>query len=112
MVASLLDFQPKLHPNSIPMRYFLLFVASLLTFTAFTQKLLPTPRNIQATYDKGTRSLSGKPGKNYWQNTANYDISVTFNPATRLVSGSVNIAYTNNSPDILREIFFKLYPNI
>ena len=73
---------------------------------------LPTPRNILATYAHGTRATSGLPGPNYWQNTADYAIKVSFDPATRLVSGTVNIAYQNNSPDSLRQLWFKLYPNL
>jgi hypothetical protein len=93
------------------MRYILFVLIFLLSITANAQKLLPTPRNIQKTYDKGTRSTDGKPGKNYWQNSADYDISIHFDPGTRLLSGMVNIDYTNNSPDTLKQIWFKLYPN-
>lgn len=73
---------------------------------------LPVPRNIQAAYQKGTRSPDGRPGKAYWQNTADYSITIAFNPETRLVSGTVDIDYVNNSPDTLRQIWFKLYPNL
>ena len=73
---------------------------------------LPTPRNMLATYAKGTRSPNGKPGPTYWQNTADYVLKVNFDPATRLVAGAVNIAYQNNSPDSLRQLWFKLYPNL
>ncbi|MEP7166178.1 MAG: M1 family metallopeptidase [Ferruginibacter sp.] len=76
------------------------------------QTTLPVPLNIKAAFDKGTRSADGKPGKNYWQNNAVYNIDVNFDPATRLVKGTVMINYTNNSPDTLNEIVFKLYPNI
>jgi hypothetical protein len=76
------------------------------------QTMLPVPRNIQAAYDKGTRDISGIPGKKYWQNFAVYDLKVRFEPATRLVSGTEEIEYTNNSPDTLRFIIFNLFPNI
>ena len=79
---------------------------------SFAQVTLPVPLNLQKTFDKGTRSITGAPGKNYWQNHANYDIAVKFEPATRLISGTEEINYTNNSPDTLKEIVFKLYPNI
>ncbi|MFI5130606.1 MAG: M1 family metallopeptidase [Chitinophagales bacterium] len=94
------------------MHYILFALILAVSIPAKAQKLLPTPRNIQATYDKGTRSITGKPGKNYWQNTANYDLNIDFDPATRLLKGVVSIIYINNSPDTLRQIFFKLYPNI
>jgi hypothetical protein len=92
-----------------------LLVALLLTgLAAFAQAPapLPMPRNLQATYARGTRATSGQPGPRYWQNTADYTIKVNFDPATRLLAGTVNIAYQNNSPDSLRQLWFKLYPNL
>lgn len=83
----------------------------LLSFIGFAQSL-PVARNIQAAYQKGTRSTDGKPGKAYWQNTADYTLRINFNPETRLVAGTVDINYTNNSPDTLKQIWFKLYPNL
>lgn len=76
------------------------------------QKTLPVPLNIKSAFDKGTRSMDGKPGSNYWQNHAVYHLDVNFDPATRHIKGQVTIQYSNNSPDTLREIVFKLYPNI
>ena len=73
---------------------------------------LPMPRNLRATYDRGTRSPTGQPGPHYWQNTADYTIKVSFDPATRRLAGTVGIKYQNNSPDSLRQLWFKLYPNI
>jgi hypothetical protein len=84
----------------------------MLIQLAAAQTLLPTPRNIEAAYQKGTRSADGRPGKNYWQNAAAYNIDVRFDPGSRLVSGKVNIDYANQSPDTLRSIHFKLYPNL
>lgn len=89
--------------------FFLLFWMLLGQLNAQT---LPIPRNLQKAYDQGTRSISGQPGAKYWQNKADYDIYMAFSPLTRLVSGTVVIVYTNDSPDTLREILFKLYPNL
>jgi hypothetical protein len=87
------------------------FFASM-TITIVQAQTLPVPRNMQAAYQKNTRSADGRPGKAYWQNRAAYTLHVSYNPATRLVSGSVDINYINNSPDTLRQILFKLYPNL
>ncbi|RYF82832.1 MAG: hypothetical protein EON98_10935 [Chitinophagaceae bacterium] len=84
-----------------------------LLFSAFAfSQQLTVPRNIEASYQKGTRSADGKPGKAYWQNRADYKLQVNFNPETRLVAGVVDINYFNNSPDTLKQIWFKLYPNL
>jgi hypothetical protein len=79
---------------------------------ASAQTTLPIPTNIQATYNKGTRTTSGVPGKNYWQNRADYNLTINFTPKTRILNGVDEIDYTNNSPDTLKQIWFKLYPNL
>ena len=79
---------------------------------ASAQQSLPIPPEIQAAYTKGTRDVSGKPGSKYWQNTANYDLKVNFNPETRALKGVVEVVYYNNSPDTLKQLWFKLYPNL
>lgn len=69
------------------------------------------PRNIAQAYAKGTRSADGRPGQNYWQNHAAYTIKINYSPGTRQLGGTVDIAYTNNSPDTLKMLVMKLYPN-
>lgn len=73
---------------------------------------LYTPRDVQNAYKKGTRSLDGKPGPNYWQNTANYTIAVKLAPPNRTITGKETIVYTNNSPDTIRNPIIKLILNI
>jgi hypothetical protein len=87
-------------------------ITLVFSFNSFAQTALPIPVNLEATYKKGTRTPGGAPGKNYWQNRADYAIKVNFNPATRNLDGVADIDYTNNSPDTLKRIYFKLYPNI
>ncbi|MDB5231493.1 MAG: peptidase, partial [Chitinophagaceae bacterium] len=70
------------------------------------------PVNIGQAYSKQTRTTAGTPGKNYWQNTADYDLNISFDPTTRLLKGEETISYVNNSPDSLKQIIFKLYPNL
>jgi hypothetical protein len=94
------------------MRFYFLLSTLLLSLSALAQPTLPVPRELLATFAKGTRSVSGQPGPNYWQNSADYDLSVHFDPATRRVAGTAAITYFNNSPDSLRQIWFKLYPNL
>jgi hypothetical protein len=89
------------------------FLLCVLSFNlCIAQSTLPVPLNIRQAFDKGTRTATGEPGPHYWQNRADYSIQVNFDPATRLVSGSESIVYSNNSPDTLRQLLFKLYPNL
>jgi hypothetical protein len=91
----------------------LLFPVALLgSAPIFAQTILPVPVNLQTTYTNGTRTANGAPGKNYWQNSADYTIAINFNPNNRLLDGTVSVDYTNYSPDTLNEIDLKLYPNI
>lgn len=92
-------------------KFYLSVVAALFSSVCFSQQLF-VPKNIQSAYQRGSRSTEGKPGRNYWQNTAAYKINVSFTPDTRLISGSVDINYLNNSPDTLTQIWLKLYPNL
>ncbi len=62
--------------------------------------------------NKSTRTQNGLPGSAYWQNSGDYSIQVSIDPASRLVSGTEQIVYTNNSPDSLQRLVFKLCPNI
>lgn len=97
-------------PNSDCMLRTLLNVCFFVCIcaTIHAQSTLFVPRNYLKPYDKGTRSWDGKPGKNYWQNKAQYVISVHLAPKTRLLSGEETVTYFNNSPDTLKTIRIKL----
>lgn len=62
----------------------------------------------------GERSASGQPGKNYWQNRADYLIKASLNetPQDTTISGEVTITYTNNSPDHLDYLWLQLDQNL
>ncbi|PZP51999.1 MAG: aminopeptidase [Pseudopedobacter saltans] len=70
------------------------------------------PRNIKAAFEKGTRSIDGKPGPNYWQNKGVYDIQLTAYPDQRKMEGTETIQYDNNSPDSLKGIVLRFVNNI
>jgi hypothetical protein len=48
---------------------------------------------------------------NYFQQQVNYKINVTLNDADNTLDGTINIDYSNNSPDTLTYIWFHLWPN-
>ncbi|SOD99589.1 M1 family metallopeptidase [Spirosoma fluviale] len=88
----------------------LAFCLAILGGTVTAQGLY-MPRNVKQAYQKGTRSLDGRPGKNYWQNFARYNITITATPPNRTIRGTEEITYINNSPDTLRSLVFKLILN-
>jgi hypothetical protein len=88
------------------------FFCFLLATACFSQGVLPIPVNHQRAFARKSRDLNGLPGKNYWQNSGDYQIKVAFDPSSRILTGHVSIRYFNNSPDTLKKIQFKLYPNL
>ncbi|MEO8879110.1 MAG: M1 family metallopeptidase [Gemmatimonadaceae bacterium] len=84
----------------------------LLPLTPPPAHQLPMPRTVARAIRNGTRSLDGKPGPRYWQNHGRYSITVTALPPSRLVTGTEEITYFNNSPDMLRTVNMKLFMNV
>ncbi|UFH53220.1 M1 family metallopeptidase [Spirosoma sp. KNUC1025] len=97
--------------NHFPKSLLTLGLLSISTLLSVSAQDLYMPRNVKQAYQKGTRSLDGKPGKNYWQNTARYTINLTATPPNRTIQGTEEITYINNSPDTLRFLVFKLFLN-
>lgn len=91
---------------------FLLVSAMVFCVVIVDAQELFTTTNIQDAYKNETRTSYGKPGKGYWQNRADYNIAVSFDPATQLLKGKETISYENNSPDTLKEIIIRLYPDL
>lgn len=58
------------------------------------------------------RSASGAPGEDYWQNSADYNLDVTLQPDQHLVKATVEISYTNNSPQDLEFMWLQLDQNL
>ncbi len=70
----------------------------------FRRLALPTPGLL--------RQGPGRPGTRYWQQRADYTISVALDTATHTVRGRESIRYTNHSPDTLGYVWFQLDQNI
>jgi len=58
------------------------------------------------------RNADGTPSANYWQNRANYKVTVALNTKTDIISGHVVIDYTNKSPNDLSFVWLQLDQNI
>jgi len=65
---------------------------------------LPTPNSY--------RTASGAPGKDYWQQQADYTISVELNDENQRISGTETITYFNNAPDQLNYLWLQLDQNM
>ena len=65
---------------------------------------LPTP-NVY-------RTASGAPGHEYYQQQADYNMSITLDDETQRIYGKETITYTNNSPDELRYLWVQLDQNM
>ncbi len=66
--------------------------------------VLPTPNTF--------RTASGAPGKDYFQNRADYDIKVELDDAQQKIIGSETVTYYNNSTDVLPYIWLQLDQNL
>ncbi len=65
---------------------------------------LPTPN----TY----RTASGAPGKEYWQQKADYKMKIVIDDSNQTLTGSETITYYNNSPDDLEYLWVQLDQNV
>lgn len=68
------------------------------------EEQLPTPNAY--------RTASGAPGAQYWQQRADYDISVELDDENQRIIGSERITYYNHSPDSLRYLWLQLDANL
>jgi hypothetical protein len=59
-----------------------------------------------------TRAATGEPDKGYWQNKADYQISVSLDDIKNEIKGTVTITYKNNSPLELPFLWLQLDQNL
>src|SRR5579864_8192547 len=99
-----------------------------IIFWFFAAVVMPfcTCAQVKSTYDKKqvfdprfftnssneTRNANGTPGSKYWQNRADYIIHAALLEKDTTVNGTVNINYTNNSPDTLNYLWLQLDQNL
>jgi len=88
------------------------FTTILVLINSLLIAQIEIPRNVQQAYKKGTRSLDGAPGPNYWQNSSDYTIDVEFIPSERKLIGRQKIIYSNNSNDVLDRIILRVYQDL
>ncbi|GAA4512463.1 M1 family metallopeptidase [Sphingobacterium thermophilum] len=76
---------------------------------SYTEAFAP---NFYTTFGNEYRSASGKPGPQYWQNAASYDIKATLDDQADKVRGTLTMTYINNSPETLDFVWFQLDQNL
>lgn len=62
-------------------------------------------------YANDFHSATGRPGPDYWQNRADYNIEATLDTTNHRVEGNVTITYTNNSPYEMNFLWLQLDQN-
>ncbi|MDR6301837.1 M1 family metallopeptidase [Mesonia maritima] len=102
------------------MKYFKKNLWAILAFVPFLMNAQnqPAKENNQGMFDEfmyrrgnSYRTASGKPGPDYWQNRADYEIEVELNDQTHIATGKVEIEYTNNSPEDLKFLWLHVEQN-
>jgi len=94
---------------------FFYLIVSWFSVSTFAQEVDYGNQHLfdQFTYRQGNvyRTASGKPGPEYWQNSADYILDATLDDKSHVISGNVTIHYTNNSPETLDFIWLYLEQN-
>ncbi|PJJ75792.1 hypothetical protein BXY57_1381 [Thermoflavifilum aggregans] len=91
--------------------YFSFCLLIVISFRLPAQQLY-MPRNVKQAVEKGTRSLNGMPGPNYWQNRGKYNLTIIVQPPSREITGHETITYYNNSQDTLKYLVMRLVLNV
>ena len=77
---------------------------------------IPYPMKTSVQFDAavqaGARTLEGRPGPSYWQQSARYAIEATVDPDEKRVDGTTRIVYHSNSPTPLSVLRVRLNQNL
>lgn len=97
-------------------KFCLLLIANCLLLIGFAQNKYDQHKAFDPQFYPVSaneyRSAGGEPGPKYWQNRAGYKIACTLDTANHSVNGTVEIMYTNNSPDNLKFLWLQVDQNI
>ncbi len=74
----------------------------------------PMTTSVQfgAAVEAGARTLEGRPGPSYWQQSARYAIEAKVDPVEKRVDGTTRIVYHSNSPSPLSVLRIRLNQNL
>jgi len=94
----------------------LVLTATVLPAPAVAQRPIPYPAtpspDFQQAVGRGTRTTTGEPGLQYWQQWTDYTLFASLDPAAKRVTGRAQIRYHNRSPYALNVVFLQLPQNL
>jgi Peptidase family M1 domain len=73
---------------------------------------IPETKAFARAVERGTRTRTGSPGANYWQQYARYTIDAELLPSTSQISAHGTVHYFNRSPDTLPVLWLHLNQNL
>jgi len=73
---------------------------------------LEIPAAFSRAVERGTRTTTGIPGPNYWQQYATYRLQAELNPVLKRITGRGRVVYFNRSPDTLPVVYVQAYQNL
>lgn len=100
----------------MPRSPFTLGLLCCLTSATAAQRPIPypvtPPAEFQQAMARGTRTVTGEPGLQYWQQWTEYTLFVSLDPTAKRVTGRAQIRYHNRSPHTLPVVFLQLPQNL
>ncbi|GAA4799660.1 M1 family metallopeptidase [Litoribaculum gwangyangense] len=99
------------------MRFHILVIIGLFTYFSTYSQTKPwqgkfEPIDNMIAPPNTYRTASGAPGRDYWQQRANYKIKATLDEKNNILLGEETIIYFNNSPDDLNYVWIQLEQNV
>jgi len=73
---------------------------------------MKTSAQFGAAVEAGARTLEGRPGPAYWQQSARYAIEATVDPEEKRVDGTTRIVYHSNAPSPPSVLRIRLHQNL
>ncbi len=99
------------------MKHLLILLIALFSFSTSQAQTQPwqgkfEPIDNMIAPPNTYRTASGAPGREYWQQRADYKIKATLDEKNNMISGEETITYHNNSPDDLSYLWIQLEQNV
>lgn len=73
---------------------------------------VPLPLAFQQAIANDTRTATGVPGPDYWQQETDYTLTARLLPDENRLEGTARVVYTNNAPRALNAVVFELAQNL